>query len=224
MSSTWKIERWDVNMKVDLEIVTGFLGAGKTSFINALIRNTIAEDEKVIVILCERGERKIEENILRDRRVIVKEHDPLKPLTKDYLKYIIGLNAPHRIIVEYNGTRPLEELFPEIGTKEFSKMAKVSTVFHIADGQTFHVFINNMASIIKPYIYNSNMVVVNNTDQIPEELLEDIKKEIKIINPGTYVIPIKSTEDMGIRLKMERILDDGLVKKFRVRMRNLIGK
>ena len=49
-------------MKADLEIVCGFIEAGKTAFINALNELTKIDDEKALVILTEDGHSKIEAN------------------------------------------------------------------------------------------------------------------------------------------------------------------
>ena len=46
-------------MKVGIEVVTGFLGAGKSAFINSLIKTTKAVGEKIIVLTCEIGNVKI---------------------------------------------------------------------------------------------------------------------------------------------------------------------
>ena len=51
-------------MKVKLDIVTGFLGSGKSVFINNIIAETITNDEKVVVIQLEDGETKIRKDFI----------------------------------------------------------------------------------------------------------------------------------------------------------------
>ena len=48
-------------MKVGIDVVTGFLGAGKSAFINSLINKTIADKEKIVVVTCESGKTQINE-------------------------------------------------------------------------------------------------------------------------------------------------------------------
>ncbi len=48
-------------MKVGVEVITGFLGAGKSAFINSLINKTIATKERIVVITCENGNTQINE-------------------------------------------------------------------------------------------------------------------------------------------------------------------
>ena len=49
-------------MKCKLEIVSGFLGSGKTSFINSYLTTEICSKEEILVILLERGSTNIEES------------------------------------------------------------------------------------------------------------------------------------------------------------------
>ena len=60
-------------MKVGIEVVTGFLGAGKSAFINSLINKTKAVGEKIIVLTCESGNVKIKE--LEENDITVKHID-----------------------------------------------------------------------------------------------------------------------------------------------------
>ena len=48
-------------MKIEVEVVTGFLGYGKTYFINSLLKESQVEGEKVLVVQMEDGNKKIYE-------------------------------------------------------------------------------------------------------------------------------------------------------------------
>ena len=48
-------------LKIDVEVVTGFLGYGKTSFINALLKESQVDGERVLIIQMEYGNKKIYE-------------------------------------------------------------------------------------------------------------------------------------------------------------------
>lgn len=211
-------------MKTDIEIVTGFLGAGKTTFINALVDSTILERERLLVLLCENGNKCIRDNILRNDRIIVKDYDPLKPITARYIKYIIKFYNPHRIIIEYNGTRLLEELFMELNEKDIRELCDVSNIFHITDANMFHMLNNGMSSIIKPYIFNSNMIIINNIDQIAKEELDNILKEIEVMNPRAYILSLQSNEDIKVRLKKERFSHGGVIKSIRIFLSEALNK
>ena len=98
-------------MKVGIEVVTGFLGAGKSAFINSLIKTTKAVGEKIIVLTCEIGNVKIKE--FKEKDLFVKHINFMEDnaeLDKNIYE-IINEYKPHRIIIEYNGTETLEYLY-----------------------------------------------------------------------------------------------------------------
>ena len=80
-------------MKVGIEVVTGFLGAGKSAFINSLINKTKAVGEKIIVLTCESGNVKIKE--LEENDITVKHIDFIEDNSE--------LNGEiYKIVKEYN--------------------------------------------------------------------------------------------------------------------------
>lgn len=210
-------------MRVDIEIVTGFIGAGKTTFINALLKNTIVKNEKVVVILCEKGNTLLNESLIKSNTIVVKNQEPLKPLTSEYLKNIINLYSPHRIIIEYNGTRTLEELANELNDANMRRLCKVSTIFHIAEAKTFKLFFFNMNGYIEPCIRSSNLILINHVDKITESDFLEIKNIIEKINHNVFILDIKSHEDIELRLKNEKVLDGGFMKKLRLAFKDAMG-
>ena len=94
-------------MKADLEIVCGFIEAGKTAFINALNELTKIDDEKALVILTEDGHSKIEANSKEYK--IIYFNDDISLLGSAIIEYIYKYK-PYKIIIEYNGTYTMEDI------------------------------------------------------------------------------------------------------------------
>lgn len=211
-----------MSMKIDIEVVTGFFGAGKTSFINALIKNTLVAKEKIVVIQCEKGEKNIEEKIPKSSQIVIKQYEPTKSLTEDYLKNIINIHSPNRIIIEYNGTRKIDEFLSILDEKKLKKLCYVSTIFNISDATTFNLFLNNMEGIIAPSIYNCNLAVINNSGRISNKELCTIKAKIESLNPKAYIMEVKDSRYLESVLSSEKILDNGLLKKFTLLLRNFL--
>ena len=210
-------------MRIDIEIVTGFIGAGKTTFINALLKNTIVKNEKVVVILCEKGNTPLNEGLMKSNTIVVKNQEPLKTLTSEYLKNVINLYSPHRIIIEYNGTRSLEELANELNDTNMRRLCKVSTIFHITEAETFKLFFFNMNGYIEPCIRSSNLILINHVDKITESDLLEIKNIIGKINHNAFILDIKDNEEIEFKLKNEKVLDGGFMKKLRLAFKNAMG-
>lgn len=209
-----------MSMKVEIDIVTGFLGSGKTSFINALIKNTLVSKEKILVIQCEKGEKNINQEIFSNSQITIKQYECTKPLTENYIKNIINLHSPHRVIIEYNGTRKLNEFLNVLDEKSLKKLCYVSTIFNISDATTFDLFLNNMGGIIVPAIYNCNLAIINNSGMISKEELDRIKIKIESLNQKTYILEVKDIKNLESTLNSEKILNNGLLKKFRILLKS----
>lgn len=213
-----------MRMKADVELVTGFIGSGKTSFINALIQDTIIDNEKIVIIQCEAGETKVEAKLQKHRCVIVKSCDEENPFTEEYIKYILDLYRPHRLIIEFNGTENINELLDSIYKKDLKKRCKLTTIFHISDVATFDLYLNNMSSMLLPPIQLSNLILLNNTDSISKEKLEEIQLKIENVNSHAYIIGAKNTGLLKSTLKQANVLDKGFLKKCRIYMKNSLYK
>lgn len=211
-------------MKSHIEIVTGFLGSGKTSFINFLVNSTLVSNEKIIVIHCEKGEKSLDNNIETNPQVIINFYPPTQALTEEYIKHLLYLHKPHRIIIEANGTSPLDKLLNILGKKSLRKFCKITTIYYITDAKTFNVYFNNMLNIFLPSIQFSNLILINNTEQIDKKELDSIKSKLDLLNPYAYLIEINKINLMSSIIGKMNILDNGLQKKLRIFIKNLLYK
>lgn len=209
--------------KTNIEIVTGFLGSGKTTFINALLENTLIEKEKVLIIQCEQGEKNIEVTIKEGCDVVVKKYEALKVLKSEYLRYAINLYSPHRIIIEHNGTRNINELLDLFDKSELSKLCKLLSIYNIIDAITYELFVNNMGSLILDSISNSNLIVLNNTKSISEEKLNSILKQLEKFNMDAFIIPVSNLKDISTTLNKKNILYKGFLKKVSLYLKNQLS-
>ena len=97
-------------MKIHMDIISGFLGAGKTTFINSLISESKVEGERICIFQLEEGKEKIIESSNKNYQIKTKIIREIKELKEEMIFSITEFN-PHRIIIEYNGTWDLNELF-----------------------------------------------------------------------------------------------------------------
>lgn len=210
--------------KADIEIVTGFIGAGKTAFINALITNTYIGIEKLLIIQYEQGNTAIEDYIKDEERIILETADVTAALDSSYVQNLIEIHNPTKVIIEYNGTKPLSNLLDIISTSDLRKIAKVTSVFFVADSLSYNMFINNMPMLITPNLAHCNLVVLNNSEKIDKKELSKIKKDIRLFNRDTFLLTLSSTETISEVLEHEYYLDRGLLKLIRVSIKNLLSK
>ena len=206
-------------MKIHIEIVTGFLGAGKTSFINSLLSETQVEGEKVLIFQLEHGEKKILQSTNINYFVRVKELKEVNDL-KEELIYSIKKYKPNRIIIEYNGTSNLNELFDILNERIYREYSKVTTIFFVADGKNLKQYIDNVGNFIIPFIQYSNMIVINNIDYCNKEFLAESIKKVRNINPKAYILKVNNKYILKSALRESKVLDNGYFKKLKIKFAN----
>jgi G3E family GTPase len=212
-----------MKIKTEIEVVTGFLGSGKTSFINALLKNTLVNGERVLILQCEAGEKTINLESFSKSKIIIKEQDPSKALSSAYLKQMINFYNPHRIIVEHNGMRMLGETL-SIFNYELEAICMEPTIYHITDALTFDMFITNMKELIEPFIYHSNLIVINNSGLLQDKGRKGLVKKIEAINQNAFIIPLSNINKLGDSLNKADILQDGFIKSFRIAIKDKLTR
>ena len=206
-------------MKIQVEIVTGFLGSGKTSFINSLIRESYVENEKIAVIQLENGNFQISEECLNYGVVTIYKQNNFEKLNEDMIK-LIEKYLPDRIIIEFNGTSNLEELFKIFDEKPYTNYLNIDRIYFIGDIKNVKSYIQNMGNFLIPFIELSNLIILNNKENFNEEELYSIKNMIKNINPSAYILEAKNKDDFNSMIKESEILENVFIKKLRVKINN----
>lgn len=203
-------------MKIHIEIVTGFLGGGKTSFINSLLSESQVEGEKVLIYQLEHGEK----NIIQYNKLIrIQEVDEVGKLKDDMICAIKEFN-PNRIIIEYNGTSSMEELFKVLNEKIYKECSRITTIYFVADGRNLKQYIDNVGVFVIPFIKYANMIVVNNIDYCNKENLNEGVKIVRNINPKAYILKVNNKYILNTTLRDSKVLDNGYLKKITVKMAN----
>ena len=179
-------------MKIDLELVTGFIGAGKSVFINSLIKLTKIKDEKILLIVTESGH--VKSKSTEKIKVIFYEND-IKFLNL-YLIEQIQLVQPDRIIIEYNGTNTVDEFFKFVYKDKFLKLCKLKSIYYIIKYETYFYYFKNMSELFIPYIENCNLIIVNSDNQLINKDKDKIYKFISSFNPMCHIIFIEKNMDI----------------------------
>ena len=165
-------------MKIHIEIVTGFLGAGKTSFINSLLSESQVEGEKVLIFQLEQGKKEIVQSINMNNYLKVEKLEDITAL-KNEMIYLIKEFNPNRVIIEYNGTSNLKEIFDVLNEKIYRECSKITTIFFVADGKNLKRHIDNVGNFVIPFIQFANMIIVNNIDYSNKEFLDEGFKKVR---------------------------------------------
>ena len=206
-------------MKIHIEIITGFLGAGKTTFINSLLSESKVEGERICVFQLEEGREKIMKSPNGNFQIKTKEIREIKEL-KEEMVFSITEYKPHRIIIEYNGTWDLNELLSILNEKIYRESCKVKSVFFVADGKTLNEYIDNIGGFIIPFIQYSDMMIINNIDNTNKKVLEKGLKKLKNINSQGYILEVNNKYILKSVLRKAKILDNGYLRKMKIKYEN----
>ena len=203
-------------MKIHMDIISGFLGAGKTTFINSLISESKVEGERICIFQLEEGKEKIIESSNKNYQIKAKIIREIKELKEEMILSITEFN-PHRIIIEYNGTWDLNELFNMLNEKIYRETCKVKSVFFVADGKTLNEYIDNIGGFIIPFIQYSDIMIVNNIDEANKKSLEKGLKKLKNINPQGNVLEVNNKYILKSVLKEAKVFDNGYLRKIKIK-------
>ena len=172
-------------MAVYIDIITGFLESGKTTFIQEMIeKNVLMEYQKTILIVCEEGYVEYKEEILAKHGIdliVVQEHSELNDL---FFQNIENEYSPEHIMVEYNGTWDIMALL----CLKLPFTYHFRNVLFVSQSATFQNYLGNMASILQPHVLNSDIVLFNRDGDLNKQQKKALQKDIKRINNRTEVL------------------------------------
>lgn len=172
-------------MAVYIDVISGFLESGKTTFINEIIGSKVMQDyDKVIVITCEEGIEEYSKEVLQNYNIPIINLEDADELTDQLFDRIKKDYDPDYIVVEYNGTWDIAGIL----SLRLPRYYKFRNLIHISNAGTFKHYLNNMAAIIQPQIVNSDLVIFNRYKDMNGKEQRHLKNQVKAINPGTEVM------------------------------------
>ena len=177
----------------EVDIVSGFLGAGKTTFMKKLVAEAFS-DEKVVIVENEFGEIGIDSGFLKDTGIQVSEINGgcvCCTLVGDFttnLHEVIKTYHPDRILVEPSGVAKLSDI--EVAVLDVGKTEEIhiGALVTIVNALKAKKQMKAFGEFFKDQIEHATAVVLSRTQKMNEAKLEDTVKEIKALNPKAVVI------------------------------------
>lgn len=163
-------------------LINGFLEAGKTEFLKFTMDQEYFQTEgKTLLIVCEEGDTDYEKELLERTRTAVIYVEDFSELTPEKLTELELLYNPERVVMEWNGMWNQDDL----------KLPKDWTVYQqitIADGSTFDLYLKNMKPLLGAMLRNTELVIMNRCDGIPEETLGNYRRTIKAMGRQADIV------------------------------------
>ncbi|NEU05957.1 GTP-binding protein [Clostridium senegalense] len=180
-------------MGVKLDIISGFLGAGKTNLIKKIIKNNFL-NEKIVIIENEFGEVNIDGKFLKKDNIDIKEITDgcicctLTENFKDCIINVVESFTPDRIIIEPSGVAQLSDILKIFNDEKINSMVNVNMIITVIDGENFNEYVENFGAFYKNQIINCKSIVITKCENISQDKIKKIKDDLKNINSNANII------------------------------------
>ena len=188
--------------KCSVDLITGFLSSGKTSFINHILDDF--SKEEVLVIQCEYGQ---EELINCRKNINVKKFYSMDELKEEDLIRSIKFYAPKRVFIECNGVSETKKFIDKVTNSKLKEYLKIGIIVNLIDMTTFNMFLKNIPSMIIPNISLSNLIVLNKCNEISENALKEYKDMIERFNHNAHIVNCIGKEGTNMNFNKERLIN-----------------
>ncbi len=200
------------NTKID--VVSGFLGAGKTTFIKRLVENG-KDKGRTIIIENEFGEIGIDGGFLKNSGIEIKEMNSgciccslagdfeasLRELLKDY--------APNRVIIEPSGVGKLSDVLKAVSDVEKDLEVESNSAVTVVDVKKCKMYMKNFGEFFNNQIQFANTIILSRTDLADNKKIEEAVALIKEVNPEAIIVttPLDKLSDEKIEELLSKPID-----------------
>lgn len=173
-----------------VDVISGFLGAGKTTLISKLVKE-VFPGQKIVLVENEFGEIGIDGGFLKEAGIEIREINSgcicctLKGDFEESLKQVVETYEPERIIIEPSGVGKLSDILRAVKTVDGLELSSYSTV---VDGNRAKVYHRNFKEFFDDQIATAACVILSRTQSISEEKLADDVAIIRELNPDARII------------------------------------
>lgn len=173
-----------------VDVISGFLGAGKTTLIQKLIKDVFA-GKKVVLVENEFGEIGIDGGFLKEAGIVINEinggcvcctlqgdfHDALEKVEETY--------HPDHIIIEPSGVGKLSDILSIVKSVEGLELNSYSTV---VDAKRCRIYHKNFKEFFDDQIKTAACVILSRTQMVDEAKLDEDVAVIRELNPDVRII------------------------------------
>ena len=191
--------------KTKVDIVSGFLGAGKTTFIKKLIGEAI-QGEQTVLIENEFGEIGIDGGFLKDSGVEIKEMNSgciCCSLAGDFatsLKESLTKFKPDRIIIEPSGVGKLSDVMKAVADVEEELEVEHNCAVTVVDVKKCKMYMKNFGEFFNNQIQFAGTIILSRADVADQKKIDEAVALIRNINPTATIITTPITELTGEKL------------------------
>ena len=207
-----------------IDIVSGFLGAGKTTLIKKMVKEAY-QGEKLVLIENEFGEISIDGGFLKESGVQISEMSAgciCCSLVGDFHKALKDVQAqfhPDRILIEPSGVGKLSDVIVAVeNTVADIPDMKLNSFVTVADAGKVKVYMKNFGEFYNNQIESAGTIILSRTQKLTQEKLEAAAALLREKNPTAAILttPWDQLDGKTILAAVEKVsLADELLEKMR---------
>ena len=209
-------------MATKIDIISGFLGAGKTTLIKKLLKEAYA-DEQVVLIENEFGEIGIDGGFLKDAGIEIREMNSgciCCSLVGDFgasLKEVVEKYHPDRILIEPSGVGKLSDVIKAVQGVEEDVDIQLNSYTTVVDAKKCKMYMRNFGEFFDNQVQYAGAIIMSRTDIVDEKKAMESMELLRSINEKAAIIttPIEKLDGKKILEVMEHpvSLADELLKE-----------
>ena len=198
-----------------IDIISGFLGAGKTTFIKKLLKEAIA-GEKVVLIENEFGEIGIDGGFLKDSGIEIREMNSgciCCSLVGDFgrsLNEVLTKYTPDRVIIEPSGVGKLSDVMKAVCDVAGEIDVVLNGSVTVVDAQKCKMYMKNFGEFFNNQIESAGTIVLSRTDVADADKVAQCVEMIREKNPKAAIVttPIDKLTGEQLLEIIEKPTDD----------------
>ena len=198
-------------MATKIDIISGFLGAGKTTLIKKLLKEAYA-DEQVVLIENEFGEIGIDGGFLKEAGIQIREMNSgciCCSLVGDFgtsLKEVVDKYHPDRILIEPSGVGKLSDVIKAVQGVQGDVDIVLNSYTTVVDAKKCKMYMRNFGEFFNNQVEYAGAIIMSLTDIIDEKKAQQAMELLRGINAKAAIIttPIEKLDGKKILEVMEK--------------------
>ena len=188
-----------------IDIISGFLGAGKTTFIKKLLEEAIA-GEQVVLIENEFGEIGIDGGFLKNSGIEIREMNSgciCCSLVGDFgksLEEVLTKYQPDRVIIEPSGVGKLSDVMKAVRDVASTLDVVLNSAVTIVDASKCKMYMKNFGEFFNNQIENAGTVVLSRTDVVDAAKVQQDVELIREHNASASIVTTPCSQLSGAQL------------------------
>ena len=176
-----------------IDIISGFLGAGKTTLIKKLLEESF-KGQKLVLIENEFGEIGIDGGFLKDSGIQINEMNSgciCCSLVGDFnqaLHDVVEQYHPDRVIIEPSGVGKLSDVSRAVGNANKTTPMVLGSAVAIVNAKKCKMYMKNFGEFFNDQIETAGTIVLSRTQDMTEEKLDEVIALLKEHNPNAAII------------------------------------